>query len=232
MTDDTKRAVRRALTDIFPVIAAAAPIGLLFGAIAAGKGLSPLEAWLMSALVFAGGAQFTAIELWAYPVPVGAVIFSTLLVNSRHVLMGASLAPKLTAFPPRAKVPALFFMADENWALAERKAARDTVSLAYWLAMSLAMWLTWTTSTGIGAVLGAAIEDPARYGFDFVFTAMFIGLVMGFWTSRHAGAGIVAAAAVSALTYELAGPPWHVAAGATAGLAAAFMTARPQEARA
>ena len=142
------------------------------------------------------------------------------------------MAPKLTAFPPRAKAPALFFMADENWALAERKAARDTVSLAYWLAMSLAMWLTWTTSTGIGAVVGAAIEDPARYGFDFVFTAMFIGLVMGFWTSRHAGAGIVVAAAVSALTYELAGPPWHVAAGATAGLAAAFMTARPQEARA
>ena len=37
---------------------------------------------------------------------------------------------------------------------------------------------------------------------------------------------------VSALTYELAGPPWHVAAGATAGLVAAFMTARPREARA
>ena len=74
------------------------PIGLLFGALAAGKGLSPLEVFLMSALVFAGGAQFAAVELWATPAPIAALVFSTLLINARHVLMGASLVPKLDGF--------------------------------------------------------------------------------------------------------------------------------------
>jgi len=85
---------RDGLRDITPVMIAAAPIGGLFGAIAASKGLSVAEVALMSTLVIAGGAQFAAIELWGYPVPVAAILFSTLLVNARHVLMGASLAPK------------------------------------------------------------------------------------------------------------------------------------------
>jgi predicted branched-subunit amino acid permease len=52
------------LRDIAAPAIAAIPIGLLFGAVAAGKGLSALEVALMSALVFAGGAQFAGIEIW------------------------------------------------------------------------------------------------------------------------------------------------------------------------
>lgn len=65
MRDD----IRRGLNDIWPAAVAAAPIGLLFGAVAASKGLSPFEVFLMSIMVFAGGAQFAAIELWASPAP-------------------------------------------------------------------------------------------------------------------------------------------------------------------
>ena len=83
---------RLGFSDIWPAMVAAMPFGLLFGALAAGKGLSPLEVFTMSALVFAGGAQFAAVEMWASPTPVLALIFSTLLINSRHVLMSASLA--------------------------------------------------------------------------------------------------------------------------------------------
>ena len=64
---------------------------------AVAQGLSPAEATLMSVLVFAGGAQFAAIESWASPAPVAALVFGTLLINARHVLMGASLAPKMRA---------------------------------------------------------------------------------------------------------------------------------------
>src|SRR5690606_31462283 len=89
------------LRDIAPVMVAAGPIGLLFGALGVGKGLSVAEAGLMSLLVFAGGAQFAAMELWTWPVPVAALAFSTLLVNARHILMGASLGPKLSGFTLR-----------------------------------------------------------------------------------------------------------------------------------
>ena len=66
---------REGLRDIAPVMVAAAPIGVLFGAVAASKGLSVAEVALMSVLVFAGGAQFAAIEMWSYPVPIAAILF-------------------------------------------------------------------------------------------------------------------------------------------------------------
>ncbi|MCC0055686.1 MAG: AzlC family ABC transporter permease [Rhodobiaceae bacterium] len=222
---DISSAMRRGFLDITPIIPAAVPIGLLFGAIAASKGLSPFEVWLMSALVFAGGAQFAAVELWSPPLPIAAILFSTLLINSRHILMGASLGPKLDAFSPPLRNVALFFMIDEIWAMSERRATLERVTPAYWFTMGLILVFMWSVSSAAGAVVGAAIEDPARYGFDFVFTAMFIGLVMGFWKSRHAGAGIVAAALASALVHFVFGPPWHVLAGAAAGLIAAWAAA-------
>ncbi len=68
-----KDEARAGLNDIWPAALAAVPIGLLFGALAAGKGLSPFEVFLMSVLVFAGGAQFAAVELWTHPAPLFAL---------------------------------------------------------------------------------------------------------------------------------------------------------------
>ena len=97
------------------------PFALVLGALAAAKGLSPLEVMLMSGLVFAGGSQFVAVELWRDPAPLGVLALMALLVNSRHLLMGAALAPRTPHWYGRAW-PALFFMADEVWALALRRA--------------------------------------------------------------------------------------------------------------
>ena len=118
------REARDGLRDVAPAMVAAIPIGLLFGALSAAKGLSVLEVALMCALVFAGGAQFAAVEIWSYPVPVAALAFSTLLINARHVLMGASLAPQDRALRALAALLGFAVLADENWAFAERRAAR------------------------------------------------------------------------------------------------------------
>jgi predicted branched-subunit amino acid permease len=92
--------LRDGLRDIAPAMIAAIPIGLLFGALCVGKGLSPAEVALMGGLVFAGGAQFAALEVWRTPAPIAVLAFSTLLINARHILMGASLAPKMARFSP------------------------------------------------------------------------------------------------------------------------------------
>ena len=63
------REFRQGLVEVLPIVVAATPIGLLWGTLAAGKGLSAFETWLMSASVFAGAAQFVAIEVWRDPVP-------------------------------------------------------------------------------------------------------------------------------------------------------------------
>jgi 4-azaleucine resistance transporter AzlC len=223
------REAREGLRDIAPVMVAAVPIGMLVGAIAVTKGMSPLEATLMSLLVFAGGAQFAAIELWGYPVPIGALALSTLLVNARHVLMGASLAPKTTRFSGLQRAVGFFFLTDEAWALAERRAVSQALTPAYWFAMAAMLPVAWVGSTALGAVLGALLGEPQRYGADFAFTALFIGLIAGFWKGRVTAVTIAASALVAALLYRLIGPPWHVAAGAAAGIIAAYFAARPDE---
>lgn len=225
---DAERA-RDGLRDILPIMVAAAPIGLLFGALCQAKGLSVLEAGLMSLLVFAGGAQFAAVELWTYPVPVLALVFSTLLINARHVLMGASLMPKMAGFSLPQRLAAFYFLTDESWALAERRAMQRPITPAYWFPLATMLPISWIGSTFLGAWLGSFLGDPERFGADFAFTALFIGLVAGFWRGRVTGFTIAASGTASALTYSLAGPPWHVAAGAFAGIAAAYLAARPKE---
>src|SRR4051794_3205211 len=118
---------RAGLRDIAPAAVAAIPIGLLFGAVAVGKGMSPTEIGLMSLLVFAGGAQFAAIETWIQPAPILTLAFATFLINARHVLMGASLSSKL-ALSRSQKFAALFFLTDETWALSERRALARPVT--------------------------------------------------------------------------------------------------------
>ena len=221
MRDD----VRRGLGDIWPAAVAAMPIGLLFGALTAGKGLSPLEVLLMGAMVFAGGAQFAAVELWATPAPIGALVFSTLLINARHVLMSASLAPKLAGFSTVQKFLGLYYMADENWALSEKRARTQRLTPAYWFGMALPFVACWLATSTLGATIGAALGDPKRFGADFAFTALFIALVAAFWKGRVTAWTVAAAGISSALTYTFIGPPWHVLVGALSGLAAAWIAA-------
>ena len=216
------------LRDIAPVMVAALPIGALFGAVGVAKGLSVAEAGLMSVMVFAGGAQFAAMELWTWPVPVAALAFSTLLVNSRHILMGASLGPKLAGFSLRGQLLGSFCLTDEAWALSERRAMVRPVTPAYWMSVACLLPVAWTGSTLLGAWLGTFLGDPAAVGADFAFTALFIGLVAGFWKGRATGITVAASGAAAALVYALVGTPWHVAAGAFAGIAAAWLAADPE----
>jgi 4-azaleucine resistance transporter AzlC len=223
--------MRAALVEIVPVLAAALPIGLLFGALAAGKGLSPAEAVLMSLTVFAGGAQLAAVEIWTQPPPLLAVLVSTVLINARYVLMSASLAPKVALLPLPARLFGFHVLADENWALAERRAAERPLTTAYFLTMGTAMLIAWSASSGLGAVLGSLLGDPRRFGADFAFTSIFIGLIVGLRAMPRFGAVVAASALAAAGAFVALGSPWHVLLGALAGIGAAAAFPAPEGAR-
>ena len=130
--------------------------------------------------------------------------------------------------------PALFFMADEVWALALRRAGDGPVPLAYWYGLGAGLWLNWVALTGVGAWLGTVIDDPVRLGFDFAFVAVFVSLLRGMWTGGAGGTLLpwLASGLTAAAVNVLVPGPWYVAAGALAGLAAAALTTRPAEAAA
>ncbi len=211
---------------ISPLIAAVIPIGLVFGAVAATKGLSPAEAGLMSALVFAGGSQFVAMDIWTHPASWTGVGFAALLVNIRHVLMSASLGTRMEGFGQPARYLSMLFLADEIWAMAEFRAKVARLTPAWFAGLAMPFYLAWVLSGLAGAALGAFLGDPVVLGLDFAFPAVFIVLVMGFWKGPETGAVLLASGAAAVATQHFVPGVWYIAAGAIAGLAAALVTCK------
>jgi 4-azaleucine resistance transporter AzlC len=217
---------------ILPLIVAVVPIGLVFGAVSATRGLSALEATLMSALVFAGGSQFVAMDIWTHPASWAGVGFAALLVNIRHVLMSASIGTKMQAFSGLRRYGAMLFLADEIWAMAEFRAGAGRLTPSWYAGVVVPFYSTWVGSSLLGALLGAVLGDPAVIGLDFAFPAVFVVLVMGFWKGAETGAVLLASGAAAVVVHHFVPGVWHIAAGALAGLAAALWKGRAGEASA
>jgi 4-azaleucine resistance transporter AzlC len=221
--NSSMREFRQGALEILPVLVAATPIGLLWGTLAAGKGLSPLEAGLMSGSVFAGAAQFVALEVWRDPVPWMLLTVTALVVNIRHVLMGASLSRHMRGIDRRWHPLMMFLLVDEGWAFSERRVQTKPLTLAYYFGLGLPMWVSWTTASTIGAAVGRSFGDPAAIGLDFAFSALFISIIAGFWKGPRTGA-VLAASAITAALVRFAVPgAWYIIAGGLAGVAVAAL---------
>jgi predicted branched-subunit amino acid permease len=206
------------------------PFGLLLGAQASQKGLSVVEVPLMTGLNFGGGSEFAAVGLWTSPPLILLIVAITLLINSRHLLMGAALAPYLKHLPKRQVLPARFLMCDQSWAMGLSDAGHRSAtghqlgfSLPYYLAVAAGLYLTWIVSTVIGAALGPAMGDVKVYGFDMAFPAVFLVLLRGMWKGLRAARPWLVSLLAAALTFLLVPGAWYVAAGAAAGLLSAFL---------
>jgi predicted branched-subunit amino acid permease len=191
--------------------------------------MSAAEAGLTSASVFAGAAQFVALDLWRDPVPWLLLTVTVFIVNIRHVLMGASLARHMDAIPRRWQAALMFLMADENWAFAERRALTQPLTTGYYLGLALPMIATWVTSTLIGAIVGGSFGDPAAIGFDFAFSALFIGILAGFWKGPRTGAVLGASAIVAAAVKFMVPGAWYIVSGGIAGVFVAALLHAEQE---
>src|SRR5690606_4527667 len=105
---------------------------------------------------------------------------------SRHLLMGAAMAPFLRHLPKRKVLPALFVMTDESWALAmadikarARIGLTPAFSMAYYLGTALILYIAWVGFTTLGAAIGPFLGDVHAYGFDMAFPAVFLVLMSG-----------------------------------------------------
>ena len=174
---------RRGFVATLPLAPGIVAFGLLYGVMARQVGLSPWEAGAMSLIVHAGSAQFTALGMWqtAGAVP---IILTTLVINLRHMLMGASVAPYLRGLPPGWKALLALWMSDESYALAIAEYEQGRDSYLYFLGANVGVYIAWPTSGLLGALLGASIPEPSQYGLDLVFPLGFLGLLTAFLKDR------------------------------------------------
>lgn len=221
----------RGATATVPVLVGVLPFGLLLGAQAAQKGFSVVSLSLMTGLNFGGGSEFAALALWTSPPHVLTIVLVSLLVNSRHLVMGASLAPYLSHLPARKVMPALFFMCDESWAMSMADAARRRAvgfspyfSTGYYAGMASAMWLLWISSTAAGVIIGPALGDVTQWGFDMAFPAVFFVLLKGMWKGLRVAFPWLVSLVCAAATYHFVPGAAYVPAGAVSGILAILLT--------
>ncbi len=201
-----------------PLAVSVFAVGVVFGVLSRQARLSIVDALLMSGLVYAGASQFVALSLWtAIPFPVITIILTTFIVNMRHLLMGASLRPWFAKLSPWKVYPTVFFMVDESWALTVSDFAKGGHDAGFLLGSGFILYLAWVSSAVIGRTAGAWIQNPALWGLDFAFTAVFLALLVGMWKGKsNLLPWIVAAGVAVAATHWLPGK-WYILLGGIAG---------------
>ncbi|WP_277184136.1 AzlC family ABC transporter permease [Caballeronia sp. BR00000012568055] len=159
----------------------AAPFGVIFGTLVTA---SPLALWhgqLMSLAVFAGSAQFIGIGLIAGNASFAVIWATTFVVNLRHVLYSATLAPYVARLPVRWRWALSGLLTDEVFAVAYahyQKRAPGEIGPHYFFGSGLAMYLNWQAWTLIGLLFGAAFPGLKSLGLDFAMVATFIAIIV------------------------------------------------------
>lgn len=210
------RDLRRGLLAALPLAPGVAAFALLYGMMARQAGLSPWEALAMSMLVHAGSAQFTALGMWgvAGAVP---IVLTTLVINLRHLLMGASIAPYVRGLSTPWKALVAVWMSDESYALAIAEYQKGSGSRRFFFGANLGIYLIWPFSGLAGALIGRAIPDPARFGLDLIFPLAFLGLLSTFLKNWKDLLAAIAAGVIALLAAVWLPGKWYVIAAGLAG---------------
>jgi predicted branched-subunit amino acid permease len=166
-----------------------------FGVVAQEAGLSPVAAIVMSAIVFAGSAQFAAVAIIGEGGTVGAAVAAAALMNSRFLPMGVALGPSLPGGALRRAAQGQAVV-DASWALAAR--GDGTFDRMLLLGSAAIQYVTWTAGTVMGAIWGEKLGDPQTLGLDAIYPAFFLALLLVEIKSRRA-LGVAALGALIAL---------------------------------
>jgi 4-azaleucine resistance transporter AzlC len=202
--------------DESPILLGVAPFGLVFGALAINARMSVAAAQAMSSIIFAGSAQFIAAQLIGAGASAVVIVMVVAVVNLRHALYSASVAPHVKPLSPAWKLLLSYLLTDEAYAVAITGYSRKPGAGPrpwYFLGAGLALWTCWQASTAVGIFLGGRI--PQDWPLSFMLPLTFIALVVPALADR---AAVVAAVVAAVIGLAAAGLPLK-----TGLLAAAFV---------
>jgi 4-azaleucine resistance transporter AzlC len=198
------RAFGSGVRAIVPLLFGVFPFGMIYGILAVEAGLPPAAAQAMSAVVFAGSSQFIAAQLVSNSAPGLVIVLTIAVVNLRHALYSASIAPFTRQLSPLWKSALAYLLTDEAYAVgilnyhkAKDQSSEWISDHWYFAGAGLGLWSTWQASTAVGVFLGAAV--PHDWPLDFTLPLTFIALVVPTLKDRPAVAAALSAGLVALL---------------------------------
>ncbi|MET0566081.1 MAG: AzlC family ABC transporter permease [Acidimicrobiia bacterium] len=215
---------RRGVIDALPLFVPAIPFGLVIGLAITNTGMNPFVGWSGSWLIFGGAAQLTLVTLLGGGVAVAAAVGTALVVNARHLMYSAALAPTFQRQPRWFRWFGPYLLIDQLFALTTVRLDDEPDSFrAYYLAVGATFWILWSVVVALGLLLGPVV--PEQWNLEFAIPILFIGLlVLGIehWPE------LVAALAGAGVTYLAAGLPNRTGllVGAFIGMIAGFVAER------
>lgn len=188
-----------------PLILAAFPFGIVFGALCHSHGLGFSVAAGMSAIVFAGASQLIAILLLATGTALPVIVLTVFVVNLRQMLYSANLMPHVQHWPQWVRAVLAFWLTDETFAVVSDRNNRDPGSPGlrwFYFGSAVFMYGFWQIATIFGYRLGTLIPELAGWGLDVAMIIAFIGIVTPALKQRADWACAVVACFLSILTYD------------------------------
>jgi predicted branched-subunit amino acid permease len=208
--------------------------GISFGAVGVASGLSIAQTCALSLLMFSGGSQFALAGVTGAGGGGVAAVLTPAFVGIRNAFYGLQMAPVLRARGLR-RLAAVQLTIDESTAVGSAQLTTypdrpQLARLGFWVT-GIGVYLLWNLSTLLGAVVGSALGDPARYGFDAAAAGAFLALL---WPRLRDAATIqvaaaAAATAVLALPFSAPGIPVLLAAGVAMAVASWHQTRHPAQ---
>jgi 4-azaleucine resistance transporter AzlC len=213
-----------ALTDGFnaiaPMLLALVPFGLVLGVTAAGSVVGAGWGLATSSIIFAGAAQLATVQLLDSGTALAVVILTALVINVRHLMYSAALAPHLRDFPPRWRIALPYLLTDQVFAVSVLRFGRIADAgyrRWFFLGAGLTLWVPWQLATLTGIVLGAQV--PESLGLGFAVPLVFLVLLIPVVQTRP---GLVAALVGGGVAVAAASAPYGLGLviGAVAGIGA------------
>jgi 4-azaleucine resistance transporter AzlC len=196
-----RREFWRGVRDESPILLGVAPFGLIFGALAVNANISIPAAQAMSSIIFAGASQIIAAQMVGAGASLLVIVLVVFVVNLRHALYSASVAPYVQHLSPGWKMILAYLLTDEAYAVTisnYNKGGDPAKKHWYFLGSGLTLWSTWQVTTALGIFIGAQL--PQSWPLDFVLPLTFIALVVPALKDKAGVAAAVSAGLVGMLT--------------------------------
>lgn len=213
----------RALRDAFPLFVPAVPFGFVLGLAITESDLPAAIGFATSPLVFAGAAQLALVSL-AGTVTLWAAAAAPLVINLRHLMYSAAIAPAFARQPRWFRWLAPFVLIDQVFALTSLQTHLPPERFRrYYLTCGALFFVGWNAVTLLGMAFGGLV--PSSWGIDFAPALMFAGIVLMMLDRRPSVVAAVVAAIVCLATLGLPNR-LGLLVGALAGVAAGSVVDR------
>jgi len=171
-----KNGLNDGIIDGIPIFIGYVPIAIAFGILSKNVGISMTDSVLFSVLVFAGASQFIALNLLFLGAGIGEIVLTTLMLNFRHFLMGASLATKITNDLKRWSPLIAFGITDEVFSVASFK--KGIITKKYILSLEFLAYIAWVSGTVLGYLAGGILPDMVKSSMGVALYAMFVAILI------------------------------------------------------